>query len=99
MPRLTRGPLHGPEDFEGMEGHLMTESSSVLLGRADIEEKMFECMREGRVLPCRRREMVKWDGGKRGGQGGARAGEAGWQSTHGDFVIKAPSNLKCLAPQ
>jgi hypothetical protein len=73
----------------------MTESLSVPLGRADIEENMFEGMCQGRVLPCRQKEMVKGEGGKRGAmQGGARAGEAGWEATHGNFVIKAPWNLQ-----
>ena len=64
----------------------MTEN----LGRADIEKKMFEGMHENRGLPCRRKEMVKGDGEKRGAmQGSAKAGEAGWQATHADFVIKA----------
>jgi hypothetical protein len=34
----------------------MAESLSVPLGRADIEEKMFEGMCEGRLLPWRQNE-------------------------------------------
>lgn len=55
----------------------MAESLSVPLGRAGIEENVFEGMCEGRLLPSRQKDWSVPDGGgrKAGGNAGRCEGE------------------------